>query len=384
MENIIAIRNASTKQANEAFADFMAKTEYVLNEEAKRVPSAFRKLNGTPMEDKALSVLREVAPSTPFPPDDIILVSGHKFPDIIANRYYGVEVKTTKDDNWRSTGSSIVESTRVDDVENIYMLFGKLGGAVPQFRCKPYESCLYDIAVTHSPRYLIDMDLPKGQTIFDQMGISYDELRNNEHSVDKVRDFYRQKAKAKGVHEMPWWLGTEREENVSSPVLRMWGNLTSAEKGRIQAEMLVLFPGVIRREYDIAVMWLCAKHSVVCHCFRDMWTAGGRFDTLVDTKGDEKKLEWTIPKIIGTILELKDDVDGIRCSPNDLLLDILEYRPALTNSHDWVDSWLCETNDIINGLIVENGVGEKKPFFEVYGKDTFKKWFVEGYRLIKQ
>lgn len=87
------------------------------------------------------------------------LVSGHVFPDIILHECnYGVEIKSTQKDAWTSTGSSIVESSRSEKANRIYLLFGKLGGE-PEFRCKPYQQCLSNIAVTHAPRYLIDMNL---------------------------------------------------------------------------------------------------------------------------------------------------------------------------------------------------------------------------------
>ena len=64
--------------------------------------------------------MHEVAPQTPFRPEEIKLVLGAKFPDIQAEQYYGVEVKTTASDTWKSVGSSIVESTRIEDVSMIY------------------------------------------------------------------------------------------------------------------------------------------------------------------------------------------------------------------------------------------------------------------------
>lgn len=113
------------------------------------------------MEAVALNVLHEVSPQTPFRKEEIKLVSGAKFPDIQAEKYYGVEVKTTSTNTWKSIGSSIVESTRIEDVSMIYMLFGKLGGDYAEFRCKPYEECLDNISLTHQPRYQIDMELDK-------------------------------------------------------------------------------------------------------------------------------------------------------------------------------------------------------------------------------
>ena len=48
------------------------------------------------------------------------LISGQRFPDIVVGGYYGVEVKTTKSEHWKSTGSSVAEGTRVEGVERIY------------------------------------------------------------------------------------------------------------------------------------------------------------------------------------------------------------------------------------------------------------------------
>ena len=59
----------------------------------------------------------------------------------------------------------------MNGIERIYMTFGKLGGNPIEFLSKPYEQCLYGIAVTHMPRYLIDMRLNQGETIFDKMGV---------------------------------------------------------------------------------------------------------------------------------------------------------------------------------------------------------------------
>jgi hypothetical protein len=50
-------------------------------------------------------------------------------------------------------------------VEDIYVLFAKMGGKYPEFLCRPYQEVMCDIAVTHSPRYLIDMKLEAGETI---------------------------------------------------------------------------------------------------------------------------------------------------------------------------------------------------------------------------
>src|SRR5699024_11116667 len=119
----------------------------------------YRSRGGVLLEKDVFDMFVELSIGTVFE-DSFVMVSGQRFPDIVAMGYFGVEVKTTKSDNWISTGSSIIESTRVDGVEKIYLLFGKLSRNV-EFRSRPYEDCLSDIVVTHSPRYKIDMELEK-------------------------------------------------------------------------------------------------------------------------------------------------------------------------------------------------------------------------------
>ena len=128
---------------------------------------------------------------TPFE-NSIELISGQRFPDIIANKYYGVEVKTTIKNHWTTTGNSVLEGTRVDGIERIYMLFGKMVSPI-EFKCRPYEECLSEVVVTHSPRYLINMDLKEGNTIFDKLKIPYDTLRKEQNPVKPIIDYYRKR-----------------------------------------------------------------------------------------------------------------------------------------------------------------------------------------------
>ena len=152
----------STPEITE-FQKLMQKTDTFLNNEAKGREKYFQKRTAQLLEEDVCNALKDCSKGTKFE-NTIQLVSGAQFPDIIAANYYGVEVKSTKDNKWTSVGSSILESTRIKDVERIYMCFGKLGTPI-QFKSRPYEECLSGIAVTHYPRYLIDMTLEKGNTI---------------------------------------------------------------------------------------------------------------------------------------------------------------------------------------------------------------------------
>lgn len=163
--SIIAIRKKDIRLAHQAFADLMDKTENILNEEAFANPDEYKQLTSSSLESCAVEKIKLACADSPFDASEVELISGQRFPDIVAEKYYGIEVKSTKEDHWTSTGSSILETTRIENVDDIYMLFGKLGGNIPQFKCRPYQDVLYDIAVTHSPRYLINMEISTKDSI---------------------------------------------------------------------------------------------------------------------------------------------------------------------------------------------------------------------------
>lgn len=252
------------------FQRLMAKTDSVLNADARLRPKYYATRGGNPLEDDVLGALLESSKGTPFE-RTIEKVSGQRFPDIVANKLYGVEVKSTKDDHWTSTGSSILESTRVPDVERIYMTFGKLGGNPIEFLSRPYEQCLYGIAVTHMPRYLIDMKLKAGETIFDKMGVAYDSLRKMDNPVQPVAKYYRSQLKP---GESLWWTGDAADETVSATI-RLWKNVTTSEKRRLSVYGCAYFPEVFAGDYDNYALWLTSQGIVDPH-IRDQFSAGGQ------------------------------------------------------------------------------------------------------------
>ena len=148
--------------------------------------------------------------------NSIELIGGQKFPDIVAKKYYGIELKTTTQNHWKTTGNSVLESTRVDDVERIFMLFAKLASPI-EFRCRPYEEVLSEVVVTHSPRYLIDINLEQGKTIFDKIKMPYDTLRKKESPIKPIVDYYKSKLKP---GEELWWMDAENNSKPSSIVIK--------------------------------------------------------------------------------------------------------------------------------------------------------------------
>lgn len=264
------IVSVNPKPAMQEFISLMKLTDKLLNHDAIQRPKYYASRGGGPLEDDVKEALDEAAKGTAFE-NTIEKISGQRFPDIVAARFYGVEVKSTKDNHWTSTGSSILESSRVADVERIFMMFGKLGGNPIEFLSRPYEECLSGIAVTHMPRYLIDMRLRKGETIFDKMGIPYDELRLMDNPVAPVSKYYRSQLKA---GESLWWAGDTADEAVSAKI-RIWGKVPTYEKKRFTTYGCVHFPEIFRGDYDRYALWLTSQGIVDPH-IRDQFSAGGQ------------------------------------------------------------------------------------------------------------
>ena len=224
------------------------------------------------LESCAVEKIKLACADSPFDASEVELISGQRFPDIVAEKYYGIEVKSTKEDHWTSTGSSILETTRIENVDDIYMLFGKLGGNIPQFKCRPYQDVLYDIAVTHSPRYLINMEISTKDSIFEKMGISYDEFRTSPDSISKVRQYYKEQAKQHKRQEMPWWITSENVESAYSFNIKLWNSLESREKRDLQTKCMILFPEALNparsmTKYNNTTLWLCSIIKLLIRIF---------------------------------------------------------------------------------------------------------------------
>lgn len=322
-QQFVAFNVEGMNHVDKLVEELLYNTISYMNENAKATPAAIRKLKPSEVEMLSYNSLVEVAPSVDFPKNRIDLVSGHVFPDILLHgTHYGVEVKSTKEDRWTSIGSSVVESTRNSDIDRVYMLFAKLGGE-PTFRCKPYQQCLSRIAVTHSPRYLIDMNLNNEDNIFAHMKTDYDEFRILEESekINYIRNFYIERAKAQGKHEMPWWMGKPSNVNIS-----FYADQTVEEKKILKAKAFILFDSVFNDasdndKYKDLSLWLCAHHSLLCTNMRDMFTAGGNIKYI-----DGAKLSKPYPHIVGEVLKSLSLIKEILNNPDEDILESINER----------------------------------------------------------
>ena len=304
------IVSVNTKPEISDFRKLMTASDLLLNKDASARPEYYLKRGGSLLEDDVVAALKECVIGTPFQ-GTIEKISGQKFPDIVAARFYGVEVKSTKENHWTSTGSSILETTRIPNVERIYMTFGKLGGSPIEFRSRLYEECLSGIAVTHMPRYLIDMRLKPGETIFDKMGVEYEALRKMKNPIEPVSQYYRSHLK-KG--ESLWWVGNATEESVP-PTIRLWKNLSTDERKEYTVYGCAIFPEVFGGDYDRYALWLASQGVVDSHV-RDQFSAGGQEEMLLSNG------QWV--KFPGVYRRVRNNVE--------LFLDIIKRQVMTLNS----------------------------------------------------
>ncbi|KQC09476.1 MAG: hypothetical protein APR62_14160 [Smithella sp. SDB] len=306
----------------------------IIQSAATKTPMRYCGLSFSDFEKEVYNSLLISSKSTEFE-GTIQLVTGHRFPDIVAKQYYGVEVKKTQQDHWRSTGNSVLETTRVEGVKRIYLFFGKLV-APPKFKFRKYEECLYDIAVTHSPRYLIDMDLGQGNTIFDKMGTEYDTLRNLDNPIKEVVSYYRKIAK-KG--EEPWWMESGDEvDAMLNPTVTLWSNLPVEKQNHLRSEAMARFPEIFGRsqtKYQKFATWLAARYGIVDSSLRDRFTAGGQ--QTIEINGTAYN---NIPKIFYYLQKnakaIIDIVSGLTIDDVRHYWDLKEY----IKTKDIVDKWV--------------------------------------------
>jgi hypothetical protein len=300
-----------------------------LNAHAKKSPKKIEELKGNKLEPYVRDVMTDLAVGSQFE-NSIELIGGQKFPDIVAKKFYGIEVKTTTQNHWKTTGNSVLESTRVDDVERIFMLFGKLGKPI-EFRCRAYEECLSEVVVTHSPRYLIDMNLEKGKTIFDKINTSYDALRKKENPIKSITDYY--KSKLKSGQDLWWIQDTEKSSNL---VINIWNNLSVKEREEVKNKAMVYFPEVFSNrgdKFSRLAIWLVTREAVICPNVRDLFSAGGQKSIMI--KG---KIYHKIPKIYLNLFNRINDILEILINTSSF--ELSEYWNEETTEKKKLTDWI--------------------------------------------
>lgn len=198
------------------------------------------------------------------------------FPDIDLTPF-GIEVKFSQKDTWRSIANSVFEGTRTKDITEIYVVFGKMGG-MPEVRWSRYEDAVMHVRTSHVPRF--ELEIGTSRSLFDQFGIGYSAFRVLPLSerMDHVRAYARGRLKP---GERLWWIEDDQEAGSHSLPLevRLYMNLSQPEKRQLRAEGALLCPQIcsgsrVRNKYNDVVIYLLTRHGVFCPQARDLFSAG--------------------------------------------------------------------------------------------------------------
>lgn len=261
--------------------DVLTKGCAILTDEARRTGFA----TSPAFEQRVRSVFADLLPRNSGIVVDFA-PPAQAFPDVALGEY-GVEVKFSSGDTWRSVANSVQETQRVDSVKFVYVVFCKMGG-IPEVRWRSYADCVVHVRTSHVPRFEIDLETDR--SLFDLMGIKYDEFRilPMHEKMKYVREYARGRLK-KG--ERLWWLEDSDSEAHTMPIqARLYTSLPKEEKARLRAEAALLCPiivksGRVRNKYDDAVLYLLTYHGVLCHQARDLFSAGSVANPDNDDKG---------------------------------------------------------------------------------------------------
>jgi len=212
------------------------------------------------------------------------------FPDIAMGEF-GVEVKFTLNDTWRSVANSVLETQRIETVKHIYIIFGEMGGT-PEVRWGDYEQSVIHVRTSHVPRFEVELQTDKAmvrQSLFDEMGIKYDDFRKLEmHEKMKYIRAYARKIHPDG---RLWWIEDKETDEHTVPIqARLYTNLPTEEKTRLRAEAALLCPRIVesgrsRNKYDDMVLYLMTYYGVLTHQARDLFSAGSVANPKNDDEG---------------------------------------------------------------------------------------------------
>ena len=173
------------------------------------------------------------------------------------------------------------------------------------------------------------MSLDPGETIFDKMSISYDELRCRENPIREIIQHYRSNLKP---GEKLWWLeqGDRDHEDIkySNIYMTLWNNLSASEKFRHKCRAFVYFPEIAGNsgtKFNRLATWFVAEHSLVVPNLRDPFTAGGTGSVTIGNRTYSE-----LPRIVWNLF---DHIEGI--------LDTLNTTSAAELS----EAWGCTVTD---------------------------------------
>lgn len=298
--------------------------------------------------------------------DDLSIVAtvhytpgGHAFPDVViefsGGQKYGIEVKSSSSatsKSWKINGNSVLGSTK-ENVIDTYIIFGKTAIGNQGFRYKRYEDAVANVAVTHSPRYAIDMDLAQGETFFDKSGLTYKQISESENPIGLITSYFKSQG------QRAWWLAE------STPAaIRMFANLSAQEQSELLGYCFAHFPEVFSnspQKFQRSAMWLVTDRSVVSSSLRDSFTAGGRFDISLHGATYEN-----LPQIFNNLRNYRAAlINTLEDAFADDLRDDWDYPWTLQDSlEDKMKAWLSVASSKFTSKSV-NGYDKEKLLYDL-------------------
>jgi hypothetical protein len=266
----------------------------------------------------------------------------YSFPDIAVGEF-GIEVKFSTKDTWRSVANSVFETFRKQDVAHIYVVYGKMGG-VPEVRWDRYADCVIHVRTSHVPRFELEIDAKS--SLFDLMGVKYEEFSGLpiEEKMRYIRDYAKGRLK-KG--ERLWWLEEKPDVEHSLPIqVRLYIDLPVKEKRRLRAEGALLCPQIVsgsrvRNKYNDVAMYLLTYHGVLASNTRDLFSAGS-----VAMASNQKRGGIYIQRALA---EIETEMASAALEMDDALF--LEYWGESVLPDKRIARWLDKADDIAQGWI---------------------------------
>lgn len=288
---------------------------------------------------------------------DINYIAGHKFPDIVAkineNKSFGIEVKTFKEGKeWRFLGGSIMESTRIENIERIELFCAR---QTPfEIRHKNFEECVSNVAITHSPRYILDLNLKKNEDIFSKINQSYENVRKLPNPFNAFRGHLIKQKEITDNIDSAWWFEPQRvnidnfdkkdqifANDFIKERIKFWKDISTKEKENYKLLLIILHPEVIESNFDNACYTLFCRFGVINPHLRDTFTAGGK----VKINGYE------VSHITGLIYKSKDKLAKIFKEKTSCAINFAIWKERierLKKEQDVLKLVLKDIEDLIN------------------------------------
>jgi len=211
---------------------------------------------------------------------EIARTAPQAFPDLVINKI-GVEVKKLR----RMTGKrqAIQSPSLAGSLDSRRYFFLWKAGRQAKHKIRRYADCLPRVAVTHNPRYVVDMLLPDGDSIFHHMGITYEQFIALPNPLGKLTEYLRTTLKP---GEEIWWLGPTANSDEESDHRELLGPILFALderpdlRDRFRLVAMALRPEIFKSsgqdKFQNLPLLLLRRFGAVVPNMRDIFSSGGR------------------------------------------------------------------------------------------------------------